>query len=148
MLGRNSRLGAAALGRVLLVSLLLPMTTSAQDATDNTPLVGTWVWTRAENRCTEVYDFRRDGVAYVVSGEERTENTFSLSAKPGPVGRRRLVITTTKYYGGNDCADQTEDTTGKPSTSYVLFYPGGGQMILCADESSDNCVGPLIRLNP
>ena len=148
MLGRNSRLGVAALGRVLLVSLLLPMTTSAQDATDNTPLVGTWVWTRAENRCTEVYDFRRDGVAYVVSGEERTENTFSLSAKPGPVGRRRLVITTTKYYGGKDCADQTEDTTGKPSTSYVLFYPGGRQMILCADESSDHCFGPLIRFNP
>ncbi len=132
----------------LLAMSVLSTAAIAQDATDNTPLYGTWSWTHAENRCTEVYDFRRDNVAYVISGGERTENAFALSSRPGQAGRRRLVMTTTKYYAGKDCAGHAEDSTGKPTSSYVLLLPGRRQMILCADEASDNCFGPLFKLNP
>jgi hypothetical protein len=30
----------------------------------------------------------------------------------------------------------------------VLFLPGRAQMILCSDETSDTCFGPLFKLNP
>src|SRR5437879_5471100 len=98
--------------RTMIVLALCPMIALAQDAIDNAALYGTWSWTRAENRCTEVYDFRPDGVAYVISGAERTENSYALSSKPGPAGRHRLVLTTTKYHSGKDCAEQDVDSTG------------------------------------
>lgn len=134
--------------RALLAVALFPLGALAQNATDNTPLYGTWSWTGAENHCTEIFDFRPDGVAYVISGAERTENTYSLSAKPGPAGRKRLVMTATRYHAGKDCSGNTQDPTGKPAVSYVLFLPGRAQMILCSDESSDACFGPLFKLNP
>jgi len=127
---------------------LFPIGVFAQDAPDNAPLYGTWSWTGGENRCTEIFDFRPDGVAYVISGAERTENTYSLSPKPGPAGRKRLVMTATRYYAGKDCGGNTQDPTGKPTTSYVLFLPGRTQLIMCNDETSDACFGPLFKLNP
>ena len=134
--------------RLLVLLAFAPAAALAQDAVDNTPLVGTWSWTGGENRCTEVFDFRPDGTAYVISGAERTENRYALSSKPGPAGRKRLVMTATKYYAGKDCSGKTEDPTGKPITSYVLFLPGRTQMIVCSDETSEACFGPLFKLNP
>ena len=132
----------------LLALALLSTAALAQEPADNAPLYGTWSWTKPDNHCTEIYDFRPDGNAYVISGAERTEARYALSPKPGPQGRLRLVITTTKYHAGKDCAGRAEDTTGKPSTSYVLFLPGREQAILCGDETSDACFGPLFKLNP
>ena len=131
----------------LLAVALLPMAALAQEPVDNTPLYGTWSWTKPDNHCTEVYDFRPDG-AYVISGAERTEARYALSPKPGPQGRQRLVITATRYHAGKDCSDRMEDTTAKPATSYVFFLPGRRQLIMCGDETSDACFGPLFKLNP
>jgi len=127
---------------------LLPTAALAQEASDNAPLYGTWSWTRAETHCTEIYDFRPDGNAYLISGSERTEARYALSSKAGPAGRQRLVITATKYHGGKDCADRSEDMTGKPASSYLLFLPGRKQVIMCNDETSDACFGPLFKLTP
>jgi len=132
----------------LLALALLPLAAAAQEPADNAPLYGTWSWTRADNHCTEIYDFRPDGNAYVISGAERTEARYALSPKAGPAGRQRLVITATRWHGGKDCADRTEDAMGKPATSYLLFLPGRKQMIMCGDETSDTCFGPLFKLNP
>ena len=49
--------------------------------TQRHPLIGKWQWTRAENKCTEVYDFKADGTVRVISGEEKTENTYSGTVK-------------------------------------------------------------------
>jgi len=132
----------------LLGIALLPAAAFAQQATDNAPLNGTWSWTQPDSDCTEIYDFRPDGNAYVISGAERTEARYTLSPKPGPQGRQRLVITATKYHAGKDCAGRSEDATGKPATSYVLFLPGRRQLIMCNDETSDACFGPLFKVNP
>jgi len=131
-----------------LAFALLPAAALAQAAADNAPLQGTWSWTQPDNHCTEIYDFRPDGSAYVISGAERSEARYALSPKPGPQGRQRLVITATKRYAGKDCAGHDEDTTGKPAATYVLFFPGRRQMIMCNDETSDACFGPLLKLNP
>jgi hypothetical protein len=57
-------------------------------------------------------------------------------------------MTTTRYHAGKDCAGNTQDPTGKPTTSYVLFLPGRTQLIMCNDETSEACFGPLFKLNP
>jgi len=136
--------------RAALVAVaLLPAAALAQvPAEDNAPLYGTWSWTRAENHCTEIYDFRPDGNAYLISGSERTEARYALSPKVGPAGRQRLVITATRWHAGKDCADRSEDMTGKPASSYLLFLPGRKQVIMCNDETSDACFGPLFKLTP
>jgi outer membrane biogenesis lipoprotein LolB len=46
------------------------------------PIVGKWTWTRSANNCTEVYDYRADGTLHVVSGEEESDSTYRLSARP------------------------------------------------------------------
>lgn len=131
---------------ILLVSF--PVIASSQEPTDNSRLVGTWILTDPATQCTEIYDFRRDGVAYIVSGDERSESDYSLAAKPGPTGRHRLTVTMRKCHGGKDCAGVAEDTTGKPSTSYVMFFPGGRLLAVCLDETSDEkCFGPMQKLN-
>jgi hypothetical protein len=45
-------------------------------------IVGKWTWTRADNACTELYDYRPDGTLHVQSGEEKTDNTYSISFSP------------------------------------------------------------------
>jgi hypothetical protein len=140
----RSRVSAAAL-LALLTSSWAP---AQAPSVDNSPLVGTWIMTDPATHCTEVYDFRRDGSVYIVSGDERSESTYALSARPGPSGRHRLTVTMQKYYGGKDCAGTTDDTTGKPNTSYLLFFPGKRLMAVCQDETSDEkCFGPLQKLN-
>lgn len=140
---------SALLAVVLIAGLAaLPCGALAQSNADNAPLYGTWSWTQPDNRCTEIYDFRPDGNAYLISGSERTEARYALSPKPGPQGRQSLVITATKYYSGKDCAGRGEDATGKPATSYLLFLPGRRSMLMCSDETSDACFGPLFKLNP
>src|SRR5688572_21406985 len=43
------------------------------------PLIGKWQWTREQNNCTEMYEFRADGTVPVVSGTERTDNTYTVA---------------------------------------------------------------------
>jgi hypothetical protein len=131
-----------------LALLALPLPALPQDASDNARLVGTWILTDPATQCTEIYDFRRDGIAYIVSGDERSESSYALSAKPGAMGRHRLTVTMHRYHGGKDCSGIAEDTTGKPNTSYVMFFPGGRLIAVCMDETSDErCFGPLQKLN-
>jgi hypothetical protein len=95
--------------------------------------------------CTEVYTFRRDGTAHVVSADETTENTFELAPAPEPSGRFRFVMTTTQDSGGRDCADTTDDSTGKSATLYLLFNPARDAFVMCSEPTGMACFGPLRR---
>jgi len=110
------------------------------------PLVGKWQWTRAENKCTEVYDFRADGTVPVTSGGEKTDNTYTITASPDQNGFYRLTMKTTKDYGGKDCADDESDNTGQESTTYVLFEPSKDMYIVCNEPKAERCFGPLRRV--
>lgn len=112
------------------------------------PLVGTWEWTRGENNCTEVYAYRADGSAPVVSGTERTDNVYSVSRDPDANGFYRMTIRTTKDYGGTDCADDASDSTGVESTIFLLFSPARDQFIVCSEPRLQRCFGPLRRTAP
>jgi hypothetical protein len=61
-----------------LIALSVSLKSIAQvPPPDGHPLMGKWQWTRPQNRCTEVYEFRPDGTVPVTSGAEKTENTFT-----------------------------------------------------------------------
>jgi hypothetical protein len=112
------------------------------------PIVGKWEWTVPENKCTEVYEFRADGTVPVTSGAEKTDNTYTIAAKPDANGFYRLLMKTTKDNGGKDCTDDASDSTGQETTNYVLFDPTQTMHIVCVEPKPERCFGPLRRLAP
>ena len=110
------------------------------------PLIGKWEWTRSENKCTEVYEFRRDGSAPVQSGTEKTDNVYSVAARPDSNGFYRMTIRTTRDYGGKDCGDDESDSTGVESTNFLLFHKNGNLHLVCVEPKLEKCFGPLHRV--
>lgn len=138
-----------AAGAALALALALPLAQAQTPAsTIDHPIVGVWQWTHAANKCTETYDFRPDGTARVRSGAERLDDTYQISSTPEGHGRYRLVMTTVKDHGGRDCVGSDENATGKTTTGYVGFSPQLDMMIMCADATSNRCIGPLRRVSP
>jgi len=134
---------------LLCVALALPGLAAAQaDARgpgETHPLVGKWRWTVKQNGCTETYDFRADGTAQVVSGAERSDNSFTVSREPDAKGFYKLDMTITKDHGGKDCSDVDKDDTGQRHTNFLLFEPTREMYQSCADASLGQCFGPLKR---
>lgn len=112
----------------------------------NHPVLGQWQWTRAENRCTEVYDFRADGTVPVQSGEERTDNTYTVSDMPDAAGFYTLTMFTVKDHGGKDCGDDDADNTAMEVVVYLLFEPKLTEFIICTEPAVQSCFGPLRRV--
>lgn len=112
------------------------------------PLIGKWQWTRDTNKCTEVYDYRGDGTAPVISGAERTDNVYSVAAQPDLNGFYRVTIRATQDHGGKDCADDASDSTGAESTIYIVFSPDREQYLACHEAKLNLCFGPLKRVKP
>ena len=110
------------------------------------PIIGKWQWTRPQNKCTEVYDFRADGTVPVTSGAEKSDNTYMIASIPDHDGFYRLTMKTTKDYGGRDCADDDSDNTGHESTNYVFFDPTRTMHVVCLEPKLDRCYGPLRRI--
>ena len=117
----------------------------ADDQPAATSLIGKWTWTRKQNNCTEVYDFRADGNLLVTSGEEKSENLFELSADADQAGFYRLTITTVHDFGGKDCGESTKDDTGQTIDSFLLFDPSKSAFIICQQPNLSACYGPLNR---
>ncbi len=110
------------------------------------PLIGKWQWTRPVNQCTEVFEFRADGTAPVTSGDEKTDNTYTISSSADRNGFYQLNMKTLKDFGGKDCGDDSSDTTGQETTHYVLFEPQKTMHIVCAEPKVGRCYGPLNRV--
>lgn len=129
----------------LLLTALQPHPAKAQAALAvEHPLLGKWQWTRKRNQCTEVYDFRSDGTAPIVSGTERTENVFTVSASPEASGLYRLTVRTTRHYGGTDCSDTGGRPNYKEVTLYV-FFQTPDRIGICYEPNTRRCYGPLQR---
>lgn len=111
------------------------------------PLVGKWRWIRAANSCTEVYDYRIDGTLYVTSGDEKTDNSFSIVRTPDANGFYETQFKIVKDYGGKDCAESETDDSGAAFTAYVVFDPTGSMYLSCQKPNVDACFGPLRRID-
>lgn len=110
------------------------------------PIVGSWRWTRAINACTETYEFRSDGTLFVISGAERSDNTYTVSRSADAHGFFELRMKVIKDHGGMDCGNTEFDDTGKEHLSYILFEPGLSMYISCSEPRLQACFGPLRRV--
>ena len=134
---------------LLTTTLLIPALLLAQAVREpgtSHPIVGKWKWTRAENKCTEEYDFRLDGTLHVQSGAERTDNTYQIVTAPDSRGFYRITMKVVKDYGGKDCGDSEDDSTGDESTNFLLFEPSMSMYIACQKPSLEACLGALRRV--
>ncbi|GAB4510252.1 MAG: hypothetical protein Tsb0026_11800 [Sulfuricaulis sp.] len=110
------------------------------------PLYGKWTWTRTENNCTEVYDYRPDNTSMVTSGEEIAESRFTISDKPDLNGFYRMTDVVTKSNGRTGCDGSPGGTpVGDAVTIYIFFHPTKNEMIICQEPSFNACFGPLRR---
>jgi hypothetical protein len=131
----------------LILAMAAAMAVAAHaEENDANRIVGKWTWTRAENACTEVYDYGPDGTLRVQSGAERTDNTYSMAASPDENGFFRTVLKIVKDHGGKDCADAEEDNSGQEQTVYILFHSTRDLHAVCRDPNLDACYGPLHRV--
>lgn len=112
----------------------------------NHPVLGAWQWTDSRNHCTEVYDFRADGTVPVVSGDERTDNAYTISDTPDANGFFTLTLFTVKDHGGKDCGDDETDNTSMENVVYLLFEPKLTEFIICSEPRVEACFGPLRRV--
>jgi len=134
----------------LLVALLLTCV-GAQGAADAPAqneagrIVGKWIWTRPDTKCVETQEYRADGTLSVVSGEEKTTNTYVLAPEATANGFHKLTVKTVKDSGGKDCFDSDKDGTGITVTHYVMIHPKGNKLMLCHEDSVDHCIGPYQR---
>ena len=132
---------------LIIAALTLGDATLAQTpAPINHPLIGKWRWTKPENKCTEVFDFRADGTAPVISGDEKTENTYTVSSSADRNGFYQLNMKTVSDLGGKDCGDDSSDTTNQETTHFILFEPQMTMHIVCAEPRIGRCYGPLTRM--
>jgi len=127
----------ALLALVVTASALVATAAAHERAPSGHPLVGTWQWTHQPSNCTEVYEFRADGTAFIESRAERTDNTFTVAAEPDANGFYRVV---------QDCVNDAADNTGLESVNYNVFTPDRKQMLTCYEPTRSACFGPLRRI--
>lgn len=101
------------------------------------PLLGTW---RIDlpNGCFEEYTLRADGTKLSMSGEERNEAIFEISAKPSSKGFYRWVDKITKGNGKPDCGGAITQV-GHVSVMFVRLHPNGTRYLLCEEEAMNSC---------
>ena len=134
----------------ILIALLVTSSANAlpdENAKLNNPIIGTWTWMRDVNSCTETYTYRADGTMHVISGKEVSESTYQISSARTPKGFYKLTDKVVKDLGGKDCADDTGDSTGQEATNFVIFSKKGDMYLICENESSESCFGPLKKIN-
>src|SRR5262249_34583142 len=136
--------GALAGAIVLLAATAAAQTITPHRIAKDHPIVGRWTYTVPDGSCTETYHFRSDGTSVVTSGDEIAETVFEIAAKPDADGFYKWSDELVKDNGKKDCAGEVT-AVGKVVTNYILFSPGGGELIICAQQSLDACFGPLER---
>ncbi len=136
----------AALGRGA-ARLLVPVACSAHAVAAEPvhPLWGAWRYTLADGICRETHDLRPDGTDRVTSGAASYESDYTVSALPSALGYYRLDESVSSANGQRDCVGEVP-RPGRATTTYVRLHPAGGQLLFCAAESRDTCVGPLERV--
>ncbi len=130
----------------IVLAAFLATSSSARAGDESSGIVGKWTWTRAENNCTEAYDYRPDGTLFVESGAEKTDNTYAIASSPDQNGFFKRALKIVKDYGGKDCADSDEDSSGQDTAIYILFQTSRPMHAVCRNANLDACYGPLHRL--
>jgi len=109
------------------------------------PYLGKWMW--AYNGCNEVYENRSNGTSKITSGEEVGESAFTISDEPERSGFYSVTDTVTNSNGKTGCDGTSGGTpVGDVAAFYVFIRPSNEEMLICQDESINQCMGPLKRI--
>lgn len=129
----------------LVAATFASCTAFASPPAANHPLIGMWTVKSADGKCVESYQFRANGTAVVTSGDEVSEATFEVSAKPDAKNFYKFSDKVTRDNGKKDCAGEITQV-GHSETSYLQFDPRNELVIMCQAASLDACFGPLRRV--
>ena len=110
------------------------------------PILGTWTFDLPDGTCSETYRFRSDGSTIVTSADEVAESTYTVAATPSKNGFYKWVDKIIKDNGKKDCSGQIT-TPGKTITNFIRFDASREMLIVCRQESSEECFGPLRRVH-
>src|SRR5262245_9246299 len=128
----------------VVVAILGGCSPAPQSVSAQHPLLGKWTWTT--NNCPETYEWRADGTYHAQSGAESVDGRFKVTDAPDAAGFYAFTEEVTKDFGGKDCTDSEEDSTGQTNTVYIQLNPAQDQIMACYAASLDNCIGPLTRV--
>lgn len=111
---------------------------------DAHPVIGVWRLNFADTSSYEEYDFRADGRLYTSANQQQIESSYIIEREPSASGFYKLEEHIINENGGKDCFDmlQNEDTD---YVYYLKFSPSEDQLLICLEESDDQCVGYFIR---
>jgi|PlaIllAssembly_1097288.scaffolds.fasta_scaffold368932_1 hypothetical protein len=137
--------GPALAAALVLTCLSAHTAADAPAQSTSARIVGKWTWTRTDTKCVETQEYRADGTLTVVSGAEKSSNTYVIAPEATANGFHKLTVKIVKDTGGKDCFDIDKDNTGTTATHYVMIHPSGDKLMLCHDDSKDYCVGPYQR---
>ena len=127
--------------RIPLIFLTLLFCTNANsthsnDIMDVSLFYGSWSWETSTN-CVETYTFSKGGILQIKSGDEVTDNTFQIIKAKEDNKFSKLTFTTTKDYGGKDCAYTEKDSTGESAEMFVTIK--FDIMFNCATAEGSDC---------
>jgi hypothetical protein len=110
----------------------------------NHPLLGTWRIELPATKCFEEYELRADGTKLSMSGNERNEAEFMISAIPSVKGFYKWTDKITKNNGEPDCSGSYTQM-GHVAVNYVRIHPSGFRFLLCEAEDMNTCYAEFYR---
>jgi hypothetical protein len=129
----------------LVVAVAVAASCNAAPSSDH-PILGTWTLTPANQTCTEVYFFKRDGTMLVTSAEEVAESDYEIAPDPSDSGFYRYTDKITQDNGKKDCAGNVT-LPGETSLNFIAFHQSGEMFVMCREESLEHCLGPFKRMH-
>lgn len=129
-----------------VLAIGLAFVVSQATAKDPNPLQGSWEWVNIKNSCVEVYTFGIENTAYITSGDEKSDASYTISDTPTANGFYQVSLKILDDKGGKDCGESVENNTGEVYKKFVMFHPAGNHYVSCDKEDTSTCVGPFRRL--
>jgi hypothetical protein len=123
----------------------IPKLQSVQAVDATHPIIGRWKWTREDQGCSEVYDYKADGSLIIQSGDERTENIYTIAKTPDDRGFYKVTIKVITDFRGRDCMNNDDDDTGNEASSYIVMNRGKTIYAMCQQPSTERCFGPMLK---
>lgn len=108
------------------------------------PILGVWKWITPNSDCSETYEFKPNSRMVFSSGAEEGISEIEVTLKPSVNGFYRFTNKVIADNGQKDCRGEP-GKAGITSVVYPYFLPTSNQMMMCYNETRDNCFGPLTR---
>lgn len=135
----------------LIIGLIAVVVASAcGKATDiraQSEILGSWEWALPESGCKEVYTYKPDGTATIVSGPVVYEDQYTISVRPSAGDRFKLEAETKKQTSGVSCTGTEKDYVGNPYVVYVAFSSDKRSITVYGTPDGDAVMGPLYRVS-